>query len=312
MKRLYPITILRVFCLMQIFLLHYFVTIGLRNEMWIFSIAVPVFLMVSAYLYGFKHDEVTILDKGFLIKRFKALSIVYYPFVLSVFIYYVVTDAVNTGSYAKSLIMEMLFLTNLGKPLPGCGHLWFMQTLMMCYISLFVCSRMKFLEKWFRSDLISLLLLIVVILCGFIYRGADLVYLFFYLWIYYNAKRINQLSSKALVYYSCAILLLGYFLLSLHYEDVYKMGIYLKYIQTSIMAIVMIKLFMIFFASTKNISVITWLSSIAMEFYLIHHLFVFDFPIYISMTVTLALSVVLHFVSQRFHILFFNKSISAL
>jgi hypothetical protein len=30
------------------------------------------------------------------------------------------------------------------------------------------------------------------------------------------------------------------------------------------------------------------------------------------MTVTLALSVVLHFVSQRFHILFFNKNISAL
>jgi hypothetical protein len=308
MIRIYPITILRVFCLLQIFFLHYFAGIGLRNQMWIFSIAVPVFLLVSAYLYGLKHDEDTILGKGFLLKRFKALAVVYYPFVLSVFIYYALTDASNIGSYVKSLAGDLIFLTNFVKPLPGCGHLWFMQTLMVCYISLVVCSRLKFLDKWFRSYIFSLLLLIIVIICGFIYRGGDLVYLFFYMWTYYNAKRISQLSSKSFVYYSVTLLVAGYFLLSLHYEEAFRMGIYLEYIQTCIMAIITIKLFMMVFENVQNISIITWLSAISMEFYLIHHLFVYNYPIYISLIVTLTLSVVLHFVSQRLQYLIFNKN----
>jgi hypothetical protein len=308
MNRIYPITILRVFCLLQIFLLHYFAGIGLRDTIWIFSIAVPVFLLVSAYLYGLKHDEDTVLGMGFLIKRFKALAVVYYPFVLSVFIYYAITEAANIGSFVKSLAGELLFLPDFVTPLPFCGHLWFMQTLMVCYISLVICSRMKFLKKWFCSNIISLILLIVVILCGYIYRGIDLVYLFFYLWIYYNAKRISQLSSKAVVYFSVAILLVGYLLLSQHYEEAFRMGVYLKYIQTCIMAIITIRLFMIVFVNIKNISVITWLSAISMEFYLIHHLYVFNYPIYISLTVTLTLSVVLHFISQRLQILLFNKN----
>lgn len=103
MTKLYPITILRVFSLLQIFFWHYFAGIGLRDYIWVFYIAVPVFLLVSAYLYGLKHNENTVLGVDFLITRFKSMALVYYPFVLSVFFYYAVSDTENIGSYAKSL-----------------------------------------------------------------------------------------------------------------------------------------------------------------------------------------------------------------
>jgi len=308
MSRIYSITILRVFCLLQIFFLHYFGKIGLIDYVWLFSVSVPVFLLVSAYLYGLKHEVGTVLGASFLTKRFTILALVYYPFILSVFTYYAITDAANIAVYFKSLCGELLFLTNFVKPLPGCGHLWFLQTLMVCYISLMICGRLKFIEKWLKSDNISLMMLILVILCGFIYRGVDLVYLFFYLWTYFNSKRLSQLSIKSVGYFITAILLLGYFLLSLHYEDVFRMGIYLKYIQTCLMAIMTIVLCTKVFENSQNIFVITFLSAISLEFYLIHHLYVFNYPIYISFTITLVLSVALHFISQRLKlVIFYNK-----
>lgn len=191
--------------------------------------------------------------------------------------------------------------------MPGCGHLWFIQTLTMCYISLAVCSRIKFIGKLFRSNRISLLVLIVIFLCGFIYRGADLVYLFFYIWVYYNSKKINQQSTKAIFCFLVIILLFGYYLLFLHYEEAFIIGIYLRTIQICIMALLMIKLFLVVFENTKNNCLISGISVISMEFYLIHHLFVFDYPIYISLIITLALSVILHFVSKRFDFFIFNK-----
>ncbi len=294
--------------MVQIFLIHYFAGIGLREQMWLFSTAVPVFLLMSAYLYGLKNEDDIILGHLFLFKRIKTLSLKYYPFVLSVFIYYAITDVAHIVEYAKSVGGELVYLTKFVKPLPGCGHLWFMETLLFCYISMVISSRVKFVGKWFRSGILSILLLIFLICMGFLYRGADFVYIYFYLWTYYNARKINQLSSRLIIYISSVILVIGYFLLSLNYHETFRMGIYIEYFQTCVMAILIIKLFTMLFKNSTNIAIITWMSSISMEFYLIHHLFVFTNPIYISITVTLVLSVMLNFLSQKFINPIFSKS----
>jgi hypothetical protein len=120
---------------------------------------------------------------------------------------------------------------------------------------------------------------------------------FFYLWIYFNAKKINNARIK--IIWLIIGLFIGYCILSLHYEDMFKIGIYLRYIQTCVMAILFIKLFMIIFSSIKNMSIITWLSAISMEIYLIHHLFAYDYIWYICVPITLLLSVVLHVFSHK-------------
>lgn len=283
----------------------------MRDFMWIFKIAVPTFLLISAYLYGLKHEKGTVLGKDFIVNRIKSLSIVYYPFVITVFAFYAITDFENIQSYVIALTGSLLYLTNFFKPLPGCGHLWFLQTLMMCYLSLVLCSRFEFVGKCFRNNIIAFLLFIIVVLSGFIYRGADLVFLYFYLFVYYNAKRINKLSSYLLQLICIFLLLIGYTLLALHYEDMFRLAIYLQFIQTCIMAVIIIQLFMIVFRKTSNVPLISWFSTIAMEFYLIHHLFVFDYLIYVSFCVTIFLSFVLHWISkygQTLSIKLFKKS----
>jgi hypothetical protein len=274
---------------------------------WIFSIAVPAFLLVSALLYGLKDDD---KPKGtdFLLKRFKSVAIVYYPFIISVFLFYAIWDSANLLQYLKSLIGDLLFLCDFVKPLPGCGHLWFMQTLAMCYIALAVASQISFVRRWFQSVRISLVLLAVLIALGFIYRGAYLVYIFFYLWTYFNAFKIQIFISKRRVLLLIMLLLIGYLLLSTHYSALFHVGFYVMYIQTCVMAILTIIFFMSFFERVKEIRIITGLGAIAMEFYLIHHLFVFDQPLYISLPLTLFLSVVLHYTVSKTQYFVFNKN----
>ncbi len=298
-NRIFSISALRVFCLIQVFLILYFAGIGLRNYTWIFNVAVPAFLLVSAFLYGLKRTDETVFGWDFLLKRFKAIAVIYYPFIISVFVYYAITDSANLSKYFISLIGEMLFLTNYVDPLPYCGHLWFMQVLVMCYVALFVASRSRFISRFFKSYSLSVLLFVFVVLAGFIYRGASLVYLFFYLLVYFNAQKIANYSTKYSILYLVLILLSGYFLMTYKYIELFKIGIYLNYILTCIMAIITIKIFTQTFSQTKNRYIVSWLSGISMEFYLIHHLYVYDNPLYISLFATISLSILLHFISKK-------------
>lgn len=87
-------------------------------------------------------------------------------------------------------------------------------------------------------------------------------------------------------------------MLSLQYRNLFKMGIYYEYIQVSIMAIITIMIFIKIFNKNHKSNVILLFSTISMEFYLLHHLFVFDFPIYISFPITIILSVFLLQISK--------------
>jgi fucose 4-O-acetylase-like acetyltransferase len=112
--------------------------------------AVPTFLLVSAFLYGLRRNDEMPLQKNFILKRFKTLAVVYYPFIISVFLYYAITDTDNIGKYGISLAGELLFLCNFVEPLPLCGHLWFMQTLILCYLTLYATKiNYKFISKLF-------------------------------------------------------------------------------------------------------------------------------------------------------------------
>jgi hypothetical protein len=210
--------------MIQVFLIHYFAGHGLRDYIWIFNTAVPTFLLISAFLYGLRRNDEMPLERNFILKRFKTLAVVYYPFIISVFLYYAITDTANIGKYSVSLVGELLFLCNFVEFLPLCGHLWFMQSLMFCYVTLWIITniRSNFISKLFINPQTSILLFAIVVVCGFAYRGGDLVYAFFYLWIYFNAKKINV--AKINVMWVIICLFIGYCIFSLHYENIIKGG----------------------------------------------------------------------------------------
>ena len=290
----YPITILRVVCVIQVFLIHFFAGHGLRAYNWIWSIAVPSFLLVSAYLYGLRRTEKTIFHIDFIKKRYISLSSVLYPFLLVTYLYFVITDYGNVIQYSKSFLVECCYLVDFVTPLPTTGHIWFMQTLAMCYIAMFAASHNKIVGKWFTSPIKLLLMFIIIIICGFIYRGAYMVYIFFYLLVYYNANRIKNMMEKINIIVLITLLFIGYLLLSTKYYELFHYGIYLQYIQLCIMAIVNILFFDILCRNCYESKLINKIGNISMEIYLTHHFIVYNYPLYISIPVTLILSMLLY------------------
>lgn len=290
------ISILRIFCCIQVFLIHYFAYLDLRNHTWIFSAAVPCFILMSAYLCGLKYDTNRI-GKSFLIKRYKSLSSYYYPFLVGVFIFYSLINPDYFFQYLPTAILNLFYVTTLSKPLPHCGHLWFMQTIAICYIAIYLLNR-DFFRRMFTNRISILILFFLCCLFGFLYRGAITWYLYFYLLLFFNAKRIHTFISspqfnKRYIILTISIIMC-YWLLSIDYTKLFHTGIYFRYMHSCILAILILILFLRIFKDMKNYSFITYSASITMEVYLVHHLFVFDYPLYVSLPVTIILSVILH------------------
>jgi hypothetical protein len=85
----------------------------------------------------------------------------------------------SIGKYGISFVGELLFLPDFVKPLPLCGHLWFMQSLMLWLVR--KLNKLIKISKLFINPKISTLLFVIVIMCGFVYRGVELIYVFSYL-----------------------------------------------------------------------------------------------------------------------------------
>lgn len=183
------VSLLRIFCCLQVFFLHYFVRIQLLDYRWIFFGAVPCFLLISAYLCGLKYSSGD-MDKSFLIKRYKSLSSYYYPFVLGTFVFFSILNPDQIFHYLPSAALNLCYITTLTEPLPQCGHLWFMQTLVICYLGIYFLNN-NFFRKLFTKGACIAILFFICCCVGFIYRGAITWYLFFYLLLFFNAKRIQ-------------------------------------------------------------------------------------------------------------------------
>ena len=117
------VSLLRIFCCLQVFFLHYFARIHLREYMWIFFGAVPCFLLISAYLCGLKYGS-SGMDKSFLIKRYKSLSSYYYPFVLGAFVFFSILNPDQIVHYLPSAVLNLCYITTLTEPLPQCCLLY--------------------------------------------------------------------------------------------------------------------------------------------------------------------------------------------
>ncbi|MDO6739094.1 acyltransferase family protein [Wenyingzhuangia sp. 2_MG-2023] len=289
---------LRVLSLLQVFLLHYFAGLGMRNFLWVFSIAVPTFLLMSAYLYGLREQNTVSLGWSFLKKRWWALSNTYYLFLTFVFLFYLVSDYVQIKTYIVSFLAGLAYITNFGYYLPGCGHLWFMQVLMLCYIVLAFFGKNSIVKAWFSSSIKTSFLFLGLLILGFVYRGNILVYLFFYMWLYFNANKLKLLIESMNTYLIVFLLIIGYCLLYTEYATNYNWGIYIKHFHTCIMALLTIGVFVKYKVLGFENKVIVYIGTLAMEIYLIHHLFVFSEPIYVSLPITIVLSIILHWLSN--------------
>lgn len=293
------VTWLKAICCLEIFFLHYFAGHDMREWMWIFNGAVPCFLLVSAFIYGERPETKRKFDKSWLKKRLKKLSYTYYPFVTSVFLYFAFTCD-NIKELSLSYIFSLTYLPVIYKPLPSCGHLWFLTTLIACYLLIFVLYRYNSLYRLLIKPKMLFLFLLTILVIGGGNRNAIFVHLFFYAFVYGYSDVIKLYSRKTPLWLMALVLVMLYALLSFQYRDLFYYGIYIEYFHTCLIAILTIMITLrVLQQQARTPKVITWLSSMSMSIYLIHHLFVYDQPLYISLPVTLLLSIILNYVSNK-------------
>ena len=101
-----------------------------------------VFLTLSAFLLGlaWERKQCKSYNIQFLKHRIIKLTYTYYPFLILMFILLAFTEYdVNM----KDWLMHFLYLPWFDK-LPGFGHLWFITLIVLCYITVYLFSKLPY------------------------------------------------------------------------------------------------------------------------------------------------------------------------
>lgn len=302
MQKKHSIEILRALCAVEVFFLHYCAShIGPETVAW-FCGAVPAFLLMSAYLYGIREPQ-PVYGVRFFCRRWLTLGATYYPFLLCVFVVSLVSGQYPIGELLRGLVTDVFFLVgfNSSKTLPGCGHLWFMTILMLCYLALVVVGNSGRVRRVLRSGWGVGGAFVALLLIGFTYRGGGIpVRLFAYVVLFFNADRLHNLvSTRRRTLLTVGVALVCYALVVMQMAEWFRYAAYLQHMATCLIGVVTIALAERYLAHVRLGRCITFLSDISMEIYLVHHLFVYDQPLYVSVPLTLVLSVLLHFVGRQ-------------
>ncbi len=123
-KHSYSISSIRLISLVAIVSCHILQYLDLELAWWL-NVGVQVFLCISGFLYG---QKIVGEISTFYIKRFKKILLPYYIVVLPVIILYFLfaRDKVSVAIAGKVLVLNAT--------LSGGGHLWFVATILICYV----------------------------------------------------------------------------------------------------------------------------------------------------------------------------------
>lgn len=234
-----------------------------------------VFLILSAFLIGLSWDKhnCKALKKEFIIKRLCKLAYSYYPFIVIMFIFLIFT---NYHITFKDIAMHVMFLPWFDK-LPGFGHLWFITMIVFCYIGIYMFSNISrgFVKYCKNGGVILITALVSQIIIGRLgFPNYMFMYLLFYIYVFANAKKLLLLLRRV----NIKIGLIIFFI-------TFSIGILLFYnnltnTYTSIWcgifcAVIFLCLTYNLFKSNKTNNIISFISYISFEIYLVHHIFCF-------------------------------------
>ena len=239
---------------------------------------VQIFFLLSAYLLGMKYGS-TPIEIGFLVKRWKRLSVVYYPFLIIVICLMLLFGENVTW---KNVLTHFSY-TNY--PLQDCicgvsfGHLWYISMMMLCYVSLLAIRKKTFfLFHGWRLLVLSLVTLGICMICLKNHIPSRIpIVVASYLVLFKRAKDLcswfNILRNRPMYIYTfailCNIICLGLFLFW-NLND----RLLIRDIVVLITAGSWLLFFMTALSDAKCGKVLGFISTISFELYLVHHPFV--------------------------------------
>lgn len=180
---------------------------------------VQIFFLMSAYLLGIKYGSKPI-DLPFLLKRWKRLSAVYYPFLIIVIVTLLLLgenvtlkNVVTHFTYTNYFLQDTLW----GVPF---GGLWYISMMMLCYVVLlFIRPGMERLFCGWYLAVFALVILGVSLLCIKVHIPCRIpIVLTTYMIVFFRAREICLCIDKlnkvsiSVMWILCNVLCLGLFL----------------------------------------------------------------------------------------------------
>ncbi len=327
-NRDYSISCVRFIAMCLIFICHIMqrnsissVILGVQIEwaFW-FNVGVQMFLFISGYLYGTRSKIDTI---SFYKKAFPKILIDYYVFIVIMLVIIGISPLLDIG------IKGTLKLLTFSGTVPGFGHLWFIPTILFCYLItpiLFdiTCVIDKKRNISFLSEALVLFLIVHAVIMLF-FKSFTPAWINCYCvgMVYSNVERRNGVCKTAFNIgsaFMCCLLLIvqfgiDYFLqgelsmpLALLYEQINDYG----HVALGIVIVLFIRHMIKLFRTAPRVHhILNWSDKYSYDVYLVHHVFiqsVFACQEYISVKyialplaiiMTIIFSFVINFISRQ-------------
>lgn len=249
-----------------------------------FTVGVQMFLFISGFLYG-KKENIYIVE--FYSKSMPKLLVNYYVFVLVMLV-------VIHFSPLMSITSENVFkLLTFSGTVPGLGHLWFIPTILFCYLLLPIFSEIiKSIDKHrdFRFIVESMILILIVHLVVklFLSKFSPAWINCFVFGMLYSKSEKRKKCKKLFIIMSviaCLVFVPIQFKIDYWYKGElpgfisYRYWIFIHYVRV-FLGIVLVILFRFiynkFFINHSSYYILNWSDKYSYDFYLVHHIFVYS------------------------------------
>lgn len=240
-----------------------------------------LFLALSAFLFGMSWDS-----KGsprysisFVKQRLSKLTRSYYPYLAILFLFLYFTEEYFSW---RKIISHVIYLSWFDK-IDGFGHLWFLTMIAICYVGCWLFSKLS--RSVFDNALLICIYGGVIYLDYIVSRfglpGYIFPYLAAYIWIFANANRVLRgIRRITLTVNLIQFLVVNAVVLLIFVNGIFQSAPFCAYLLGMLSAC---SVFAFTYDVLRNFSsnnVITWLSGISFEVYLVHEFFIGRFNIY--------------------------------
>lgn len=208
-------------------------------------------------------------DSNFLAKRITRVITSYWPFLI---LAYIALVAVNNAPTVKQAVLNFVMLGWFAK-IPCLGHLWFLTMLFFCYVTFMLISKLQ------RRNLPT---------CFVIFVGVCLILMHVKIptcfgivlvsscAVYCNADKIlNWLKEQSFIKWMPVYLLITLCGLYLFKSDIFAKNQFIAYMVGAICGLAQLAYAYLCFKQIKANVIVSYLSSISFDIYMVHHAFCF-------------------------------------
>lgn len=215
------------------------------------------------------------LSFSYLKHRFGKLARTYYPFLVLMFLFLTYVDGYSLST--KNIVTHLLFLPWIDK-LPGFEHLWFMTMIAVCYVAIYILSKLKHIDFGWKSYVVISVIVCAIhtLLLKMGLPGQMLLYLWLFILCFYHSNDIrawcDRRESKimTMVYVIMLMAIVALFCFGLY--DKYRLvGEWLGVLAAALIAVIILSTC----RNAKGNQMITFVAGISFELYLVHHVMAF-------------------------------------